>query len=53
MMSAQAPPTLGQGSPDSQQGAHIAAKSKTPLYIVFGALGLVLILVVVFFAMRH
>ena len=29
------------------------AKSRTPLYIVFGALGLVLILVVVFFAMRH
>jgi hypothetical protein len=53
MMSAQAAPTLGQSSPDSQQGAHIASKSKTPLYIVFGALGLVLILVVVFFAMRH
>jgi len=53
MMSAQAPPTLGQSSPDSQTGSNSAAKSKTPLYIVFGALGVVLILVVIFFAMRH
>jgi hypothetical protein len=53
MMSAQAMPTLGQSSPDSQQGGNVAAKSRMPLYIVFGALGLVLILVVVFFAMRH